>query len=347
MNISSSNRHLNLEDIAKKAGVSRSTVSRVINNEPHVNVKTRERVLDVIAHEGFRPNPAARMLVTQRTRVIGIVIPGTLNIVFEDPYYFPTLLQGVAEITQQQDYGMLLWLGQAGEDEERFYNRIVQNRLMDGLIVASATVDDPLITRLVEMGTQFVMVERPARHHESISYVSVDNVKTAQIAVEHLINQGRRRIATITGALNNVDGLDRLEGYKLALDEAGIALDSNLVAEGRFTRRSGYLAVKKLLKYAPDAIFAASDLMALGALDALKEANLRVPEDVAIVGFDDLPSGLHSSPPLTTMRHPIQQKGAMATSMLLDIIEGNITSPRQILLPTQLVIRKSCGIVDL
>ena len=340
-------RYANLEDIARKAGVSRSTVSRVINDEPYVSERTRTKVRAVIEAEGFSPNPAARMLVTQRTRVIGVVIPHTLLITFQDPFYYPTLLQGVSEVTNERDYATLLWWGQSYDDEDRFARRILQqNRLMDGLIVASATSDDPLIPRLVELGTPFVTVERPAHFEDRVSYVSVDNVQAAQNAVTHLVSLGRRRIGTITGALDNVDGQDRLAGYRNAIQNAGLPFDPALVAEGRFTYQSGAIAARKLIKAGVDAIFAANDISAQGAMEVLREAGLRIPQDVAVMGFDDLPNSMQAAPQLSTVRQPIQQKGVIATSLLLDLIEGKVEGPRQILLPTQLVIRQSCGALE-
>jgi LacI family transcriptional regulator len=253
-------------------------------------------------------------------------------------------LQGVAEATLSRDFATLLWWGQSPEYEEKFYQRILQqNRLMDGLIIASARAEDPLVTKLVEMGTPFVMVERPTRYVDRISYVSVDNALAAQTVVEHLVHHGRRRIGTVTGAMNNVDAQERLDGYKHGLHLTGLSFDPELVYEGQWTRMSGYLGAKHLLRCGVDAIFAANDITALGVLHGLQEAGVRVPEEVAVVGFDDLPNALQVTPQLTTIRHPIQQKGAMATNLLIDLIEGRIESPRQVLLPTQLVIRQSCG----
>jgi LacI family transcriptional regulator len=338
-----SNRPMNLEDIAAKAGVSRSTVSRVINNEPYVSDKTRQRVLTVIEQEEFAPNPVARALVTQRTQVIGVVIPHVPIVVFEDAYYFPFLLQGVARITHERDYAMLLWLGQAGESSDRFYNRIIRNRLMDGVIIASAASNDPLIDHFLETGAPFVMVECPQRDWDRISYVSVDNVAAAYTAVSHLIALGRRRIAHITGNLAISDGRDRVEGYERALRDAGIPLDESLIIEGNFTHRSGYLGMKTLLERKVDAVFASSDITARGVLQALHEARVRVPDDIALVGFDDLPTSVQVTPPLTTIHQPIEEKGACATSILLNIIENGLDEPQQVLLPTELIIRESCG----
>jgi LacI family transcriptional regulator len=337
-------KSLNLEDIAKRAGVSRSTVSRVINNEPYVSDKTRQRVMAVIEQEGFSPNPAARMLVTQRSQVIGIVIPNSLDVLFDDPYYFPTLLRGITSITARRDYGSLLWLAQSQESPEKFHQRILSNRLMDGLILASATADNPLIDSLVEAKMPFVLVERPTRYQDRISYVTVNNVEAARIAVEHLLSVGRRRIATVAGNLAITDGQDRLEGYRIALEIAGISYNPNLVAEGRFNYQAGYLAMKQLLQQngAIDAVFVASDRSAMGALKALNEAGVRVPDDIAMVGFDDQLDAVEAG--LTTMRQPVFDKGARATEILIDLIEGKVDGPRQVLLPTQLVIRKSSGV---
>lgn len=339
----SKDRSRNLEDIAAKAGVSRSTVSRVINNEPVVSEKTRRKVMAVIEREHFSPNPVARALVTQRTNVIGVVIPQLPHILFEDPYYFPTLLQGIFKLANERDYAILLWFGQSGGAEERFFQRIVSNRLMDGVIIASARHNHPLIDHFLDAYTPFVLVERPAHHHDRISYVTIDNFAAAQTAVSHLIKLGRRRIATITGDLAIVDGIDRHEGYKQALRMAGYAVEDRLISEGNFTYQSGYDGMKRLLGQDIDAVFAASDITARGAIQALDEAGVRVPDDVAIVSIDDLPTAVQVRPPLTTVHHPIAEKGSRAAEVLLHLIENNDSPPWQILLPTELVIRESCG----
>lgn len=336
----------NLEDIAKRAGVSRSTVSRVINNEPYVSKRTREKVLAVIEAVGYTPNPGARMLVTRRTQVIGIVIPQSLNVVFEDPYYFPVLLQGVAEAAQQHDHATLLFVGQSDEDEQQLYQRILKNRLVDGLVIASATQDSKITKRLLEHHIPFVMLERPSAYVDRINYVSIDNVSASLKAVNHLLEQGRRRIAHITGSLNNTDASDRMAGYRHALELAGLTVDDDLIAEGHFSSRSGYQGMQTLLDHGVDAVFAASDTTAYGALQALQEAGQRVPEDVAVVGFDDLPRALETSPQLTTIQQPIKQKGFRATELLLDILDSEVMEPKHILLPTQLVIRGSSAPLD-
>ncbi|GAB4575295.1 MAG: LacI family DNA-binding transcriptional regulator [Anaerolineae bacterium] len=332
---------LNLEDIARRAGVSRSTVSRVINNEPYVSEKTRAKVLAVVEEVGFAPNPGARMMVTRRTQVIGVVIPQTLTVVFEDPYYFPTLLQGVAEAAQQHDYAMLLFVGNTNEDEQQLYRRILQNRLMDGLVIASATQDTGIIRQLLNRDTPFVMVERPATAEDRVNYVTVDNVGAVHEVVKHLYSLGCRRIGHVTGSLSNADAQDRLAGYRQALRAVGLPVDEDLIVEGHFSSRSGYLAAQTLIARGVDAIFAASDTTALGVMHALQEAGLRVPDDVAVVGFDDLPRALETRPPLTTVYQPIKEKGFKATELLLDMLDNGHDGPQHVVLPTRLVIRES------
>jgi LacI family transcriptional regulator len=333
---------LNLEDIAKLAGVSRSTVSRVINHHPNVSDNTREKVLQIIEEQNFRPNLAARTLVTQRTQVIGIIVPRAVEVF--NPYYFPLLLQGIADTTYDRGYATLMWWGQEGRGDEHFAKRLLQkNWLMDGLVKAASLIDETMVERIVEMNTPFVMVERPTRFTDLISYVTVDNVQGARTAVEHLIGLGRRRIGHLAGMLNNIDAVDRLEGYRQALEAHNLPYDPSLIGEGQFNRRTGYSAMKQLLTQDVDAVFAGNDDSALGAMQAMREAGVCIPDDIAIVGFDDLHPGEELTPQLTTIHQPIYEKGATATSLLVDMIEGVQEGPRQIVLPTHLVIRQSCG----
>lgn len=333
---------MNLEDIAKKAGVSRSTVSRVINDEPHVSEKTRRRVLAIIQREGFSPNHAARALVTQRTNIVSVVVPQTMNIFFGDNSYYPMLLQGMSESISQRDRAMLLWLQQINERVEVFVERVLSSRRMvDGFIISSVRSSNPIFDQLVNVKATFVMVERPWRLDDQISYVTIDNVAAARMAVKHLVSLGRKRIATITGDMLISDAQDRLAGYKAALVEAGIRVDPDLIFHGYFNAEYGYHGMKYLLQYKPDALFAAGDTTAIGAIKAIQEAGMRVPDDIAVVGFDDLDVATDYN--LTTIYHPVQRKGFEAASLLIDLIEGKVTEPRHIILPTHLIVRETCG----
>ena len=335
---------MNLEDIAKKAGVSRSTVSRVINGEAYVSDKTRQRVLEIVEAEAFTPNMAARTLVTQRTQMIGIVIPDEFKDVFsnEIPYYYSALLQGISEAARPHDYAPLLWIGHH-DDVEEGYRRLLKNRWMDGLIIVSSLKSETmLVTSLLKNRTPFVLIGRPLKQEGQISYVSIENSTAAEQAVRHLLGAGRTRVGAIVGNVDNADSQDRLTGYKQALKSAGIAVDRDLIVTGQFTRAWGYAAMKRLLSAHVDGVFAFSDMIALGALDAIREAGLRVPDDISLVGFDDLPAAAQANPPLTTVRQPITQKGARAAALLIERIEKGTGEPAHILLPTQLVIRQSC-----
>lgn len=332
---------MNLEDIARKAGVSRSTVSRVINNEHDVSERTRQRVLAVIEQERFQPNPAARALVTRRSNIIGVAIPQTANVFFGDNSYFPMLLQGIAEGLNQHDYAMLLWLAESHEVRSAFARRVARHREPDGLIITSIVENDPLLDDLLKRNRRFVMVETPPHHQDQVSFVTVDNVRAAEIAVEHLIALGRRRIATITGDIAIRDAVDRLTGYQNALQKADISVDSRFIIYGKFHRNAGYQGMRELLPLRPDAVFAGVDTIALGVLDAIDEAGLRVPDDIAVVGFDDLDVALQAKPSLTTIRHSVQTVGSTAARLLIDLVEGKVQHPHHIVLPTELIIRDS------
>ncbi|MBK9749545.1 MAG: LacI family DNA-binding transcriptional regulator [Chloroflexi bacterium] len=334
---------ISIHDIAKAADVSRSTVSRVVNHDVNVSPETRARVLEVIERLQYTPNHAARALVKQRSQVIGVVMPGTANVFFGDNSYFPMLLQGIVEAGNHHDQNLLLCLGNVGEPREHFSQRILRNRIGDGYIIASIENDDPLIDHLVQSAPNFVMVERPQRYADVISSVTVDNVHAGQVATEHLISLGYKRIAHISGQLSIADGQDRLEGYRRALAVANIPYDPDLIYVSQFTYEAGVEAMRALLHHQPDAVFAACDASARGAIAAVQQAGLRVPEDIGIVGFDDLDVATKTTPHLTTIQQPVQQKGAAAVELLLDLISGKKVSPQQIVLPSKLVIRESCG----
>lgn len=339
-----SGRPPNLEDIAAKAGVSRSTVSRVINNKPVVSVATRRKVLAVIEQEGYTAHPVAHTFTTPDTHIIGVIIPQVPDVLFEDAYYFPTLLHGISKSANRRNYAILLWFGQSRHDEQMFFKRITSSsQLMDGVIIASARRDSPLIDHFLHSDTPFVLVERPVRQQDMISYVTIDNFQAAWTAVSHLIVLRRQRIGILTGNLNIIDAVDRLAGYKQALREASYPLDDALIREGEFTPQSGYEGMQYLLKQGIDGVFTSSDIIAQGALQALDDAGVQVPQEVAMVSIDDLPTAIRVTPALTTMQHPIEEKGEYAAEVLLKMIEERATTPRQIVLPTRLIIRESCG----
>ena len=237
---------------------------------------------------------------------------------------------------------MLLWLGDLNNNDERWLKKVSNNRLMDGVIVVSLTHEHPLFSRLLKLPYPLVLIDQPLEHSETFNFVSIDNVAAAEALTTHLIQLGRRRIGHVMGDPNIADAHDRLQGYKNALIRAGLPIDPNLITEGRFNRQSGYEATRRLLAFHPDAIFAASDTVALGTLQAAHEAGLRVPHDLAVVGFDDVDVAAHAFPPLTTMVQPLREKGAAAAQLLIDLIQGRVQSP-QAIGSTELIIRQSCG----
>ena len=332
---------MTLEEIAKLAGVSRSTVSRVINNHPNVSPEVRERVWKVIRELDYQPHAAARSLATRRTQVLGLIIPQAVTILFTDPF-FPLLIRGIADACNARRYHLMLSLFSPGDEQRELYSRFIRSGHLDGVIISSTVIDDPLIPRLLKDKIPFVLVGRYP-HDPQVNYVDADNRAGAQMAVDYLIRLGHRRIATITGPLNMIAGLDRYEGYKTALTNRGISFDENLVAEGDFTEEGAYQAMQTLLPQKPTAVFVASDTMAMGAIKAIREAGLRIPEDISVVGFDDLQSSSFTAPPLTTVRQPVYQLGSTAASLLIDLIEGKSEPPQHIILPTELVIRESCA----
>lgn len=332
---------LTLEQIAKLSGVSRSTVSRVINDHPNVKSEVRERVLEIIAETGYHPDPAARSLAGRRTGVIGLVVPRAVQLLFTDPY-IPRLLQGITQACNAHDYTLSLFLLHTLEEEAKLYPRFLRTQLFDGVIIQAAQIGDPLISQMIEHEVPFVMIGRP-EDASNVSFVNADNVVGAYTAVSHLIQLDYQRIATITGPLNTTAGLDRRQGYLNALKDRGRGCDDNLITEGDFTETSGYIAMQRLLPHKPDAIFVASDTMAFGALRALRQARLSIPGDVAVVGFDDLMTSATADPPLTTIRQPILRVGTQAVETLIDILNNGLEPPRRIVMPIELVIRASCG----
>jgi len=332
---------LTLEDIAKLVGVHRSTVSRVVNGAPNVSPEVRKRVLKAIHDTGYHPNAAARSLATQHSGIIGLVLPQSVGSFFSDPY-FPLLTQGIAFGCNNHDLTLSLFLVGSKEDEEKILPRISRHGMLDGLLIQTGHPDDLIIQRVKKFSIPSVLLGRPF-DSEGNTYIDVDNVQAAFNATRHLIDQGYRRIATITGNHDSTVTLDRLEGYHKALGGAGIPVDEALVAEGSFTEISGYQAMQKLIATRPDAVFAASDSMAVGAMRAVQEAGLRIPEDIAFIGFDDVPLATLTKIKLTTIRQPILKFGIKAVELLIDIIENGTKPARRIIMDTELVIRDSCG----
>jgi DNA-binding LacI/PurR family transcriptional regulator len=329
-----------LEEVGAVAGVSRATVSRVINRSPKVSPEARLAVERAIAELGYTPNRAARSLVTRRTDVVALFVSEPEERVFSDPI-FAAVVRGMSAATADVDMTLVLVMAQDDDERERA-RRFLRRDHVDGVVLMSLHGDEPLPRQLVGEGMPTVQIGRPLGR-AAAPYVDADNRGGARLAVEHLLAGGRRAIATVTGPSNMNAGIDRFDGYRDALAAAAIELRPALVEEGDFGEASGYRAMKALLLREPriDGVFAASDLMALGALRALREAGREVPDDVGVVGFDDAPLASHSVPPLTTVRQPLDEMTARTAEILFRQIAGEQRGVERVVCETTLVRRRS------
>jgi LacI family transcriptional regulator len=334
---------LTIEEIAELADVSRSTVSRVLNNHPSVRPAVRARVQQVIAEQRYTPRAAARSLASRRTDAVGLLIPRSAAAIFADPF-FPHVIQGITETSSKRGFFLMLSMVTA-EREQDFYERVVAGHHVDGLIMLSSDIDDPILPLLIRDATPLVLVGRHP-YLPDVCSADVDNQGGAVLAVRHLIELGHRRIATITGPLYMAAAMDRRDGYKQALAEAAMPVRPERIVESDFTQGGGYRAMQKLLNLdqPPTAVFVASDPMAAGALRAVHEAGLRVPEDVAVASFDDLPLASMLTPTLTTVHQPLYELGAAAADLLLNRLDlSSEQPPSHTRLTTHLVVRQSSG----
>jgi DNA-binding LacI/PurR family transcriptional regulator len=329
-----------LEDVGEAAGVSRATVSRVVNGSPKVSPGVRALVEETIAKLGYVPNQAARSLVTRRTDTIALVVcePGAR--VFSDPF-FAAVIRGVGSAAAEADRTVLLLVLQDDAERERA-RRYLRPEHVDGALLLSLHGDDVLPAQLERAGVPTVLVGRTVGP-PTVPFVDADNRAGAREAVEHLLGLGRRTIATIAGPSDMCAAIDRLDGYRDALEAAGIPVRKALVAEGDFFEESGERAMRRLLAGRPDldAVFAASDTMAAGALRALRAAGRHVPGDVAVVGFDDAPLATHTVPTLTTIRQPLDEMAAAAARLLVRRIDTPRAGVEYVVYPTTLVRRGS------
>lgn len=328
-----------LEEVAARAGVGRGTVSRVINGSPRVSEQAKEAVGRAIAELGYVPNRAARALAGSRTDAVALVVPETEARLAEP--YFLDIIRGVSAELAAADMQLLLTLIRTEQERQRFEQYLAAQRV-DGVLLVSVHRDDPLPDQVRALGLPAVLNGRRSPR-EPVAYVDSDNVGAGRSAVAHLAGRGRCRIATITGPLDMDAARGRLAGYRQGLAAAGLPVDERLVATGDFTEDGGRRAMRELLARCSDldAVFAASDLMAVGALAVLRAAGLDVPGDVALVGVDDSPVARHLDPPLTSVRQPIEEMGRTMAGLLLRQIAGEDVEPAHLVLPTELVVRKS------
>jgi DNA-binding LacI/PurR family transcriptional regulator len=325
-----------LDEVAERAQVSRTVASRVINNGPNVSRAKRDAVEKAIRELGFTPNRSARALATRQTGVVVLAVSGDGPEVFADPF-FAQVIVGASAALEKTDLHLVLSLAMS-EHGQRRLQTFLQTRGADGVMVVATRGVDPLIDIAARSGLPTVFVGLPA-HGAPPYYVDVDNAAGSRTATEHLLRGGRRRIAMITGPLDTAVGRERHRGYAEALLLAG--LEPCATEPGDFMEASGVAAMRALLQARPDldAVVAANDNMAAGALRVLREAGRTVPGDVAVVGFDDMPIAMHTDPKLTTIHQPVQALGRESARMLIELLDG--AQPDSFILPTKIVVRES------
>ncbi|MGC4979420.1 MULTISPECIES: LacI family DNA-binding transcriptional regulator [unclassified Streptomyces] len=328
-----------IHDVAREAGVSRGTVSRVLNGGHYVSPSAQEAVNAAIRRTGYVVNRHARSLITGRSDSVGFLLTEPQERFFEDPN-FNVLLRGCTQALAAHDVPLLLMLA-GTQDERRRITRYITAGHVDGVLLVSSHSGDPVAEELREAGVPLVACGKPIGLGSKVSYVAADDRDGARDMVTHLLSLGRRRIGMVTGPLDTPGGVERLAGYREVLAEAGVEADDRLIASGDYSRASGEAGAEQILDRAPDmdAVFVASDLMAQGVLTALRKAGRRVPEDVAVGGFDDSPAATAATPALTTIRQPWDRISSEMVRVLLAQIGGE--DPAAVILPTELVRRES------
>jgi DNA-binding LacI/PurR family transcriptional regulator len=330
-----------LESVARRAGVSRATAGRVLSGSTTVGPQAREAVLAAAAELHYVTNRAARSLMTRRSDSIAFVVAESEDRFFADPY-FSQVLHGAHGVVARHDLQLVFAVVSRDADERQRFERFALGGHLDGAILVSLHGDDPLPARLQDAGVPVVLSGRPfAKDSAPLAYVDADNVGGAMSAVRLLAGEGRRRIATITGPLDMAAAVDRFGGFRAEL-AAHDAVDAG-AADGDFSIEGGRRAMLALLDADPgiDAVFAANDLMAVGALQALRERGRRVPEDVAVVGFDDSAVAVSAQPALTTVRQPMVEMGRALATLLFEQITHGEEPQSPVILPTEIVRRQS------
>ena len=326
-----------IRDVARAAGVSVATVSRALNNQTRVRTETRARVSQAATELDYTPNEAARSLITSRTHAFGVLLPDLYG------EFFSEVLRGVDLRARRDGYHLLVSSSHANGEDLVGALRAMRGRI-EGLIVMAPDVDTAALVQAAGAGIPLVLLD-PHVKAIGCDSISIDNEAGAAAAVDHLLRLGHQRIATITGPEQNADARQRLAGYRKALGARGIEADPAFISTGDFTEPSGYAAVAPLLalRPRPSAIFAANDYMAIGAMSALTQAGLRIPEDMAIVGFDDIAMARYLNPPLTSVNVDLLDLGARAVQRLVDTKNGVASRRRSEVTPATLVVRQSCG----
>ncbi|MEM3062908.1 MAG: LacI family DNA-binding transcriptional regulator [Nitrososphaerota archaeon] len=328
-------------DVAKRAGVSAMTVSRVINGKKDVKPETRDKVLKAIEELGYVPNSLARSFVLQRTKTIGLVITDITN------PFFTTLARGVEDTAMKNQFSVIFCNTDEDPEKEVLYLELLARKRVDGVILASASGKRTPLKSILLSKIPVVLIDREVDGLEDLDIVKGDSVYGAYLLTKHLINLGHKRIGIIVGSKNISTAEDRVEGYKKALVEAGIDIDDELIRFARYSREDGYKVTKELLNLEnpPTAIFGGNNFIAVGAMMAIRDSGLRVPEDIALVSFDDIESLSQVYPFFTVVTQPAYSMGVISAELLIRRIEDKdrVRERRKVILQPELIIRESAG----
>ncbi len=330
---------MKIADIAKLAGVSTATVSRVLNHPEMVKEETRKRVLEIIEKHGYEPNRIARSLRVRSTGNIGLIVPVESGSVFESPY-FGLLLRGMSEASDLRNFHIIF--STSHQDNVKVFENFLKKSIVDGFVVLDVRDEDPRVKFLKSHDVYFVVVGRPKGVGDYI-YVDSDNFEGAYKATAHLLRTGHERIAFLNGPEDHSVSRDRLLGFLKAHDDLGVQPIEDLIMHGKFTEESGYEMTKKVLKRGVDAIFYSGDVMAFGGMMAIRENGMEIGRDISIIGFDDVPASRVVTPPLSSVRQPIMKIGREAVNILIDLIEGK--KVRSKVFPTELILRGSVRVM--
>lgn len=334
----SGNKMPTIYDIAKEAGVSYSTVSRTLSGFEFVKESTRERVLAASKKLGYVPNQQARSLAGGPSNLIGVLVPTLSN------EYITQIIHGVDDELTKSNYNLILYTTNRHQGKEATYAAAIMNGAADALLLVAPLITDPYLDVLREQNFPYVLIDQADQSDQSTA-VNTTNRKGAYEATQHLIRLGHRRIGFIAGLPQLNSAMERFNGYKSALTDYDLPFYEEYVAAGKFTSGNGYEAAQQLLELPspPTAIFAANDLSAFGALEAIREHRLRIPEDISLVGFDDIPQAAMVYPKLTTIRQPLHQMGHEGVKLILEMLADPAMELRRITLDTQLIVRDSCA----
>ncbi|HHU51925.1 MAG TPA: LacI family transcriptional regulator [Firmicutes bacterium] len=340
-----------IKDIAKKAGVSPSTVSRVIANHPRISSATKHKVMKIMKELDYHPNMIARSLASKSSKIIGVIIPGTAERSFEHPF-FPELLRGIGTVAYQHGYNILISSVTSLEEEKDTIIQFARGGITDGVILLTSRVRDPSVAELIKMSFPFVIIGR-SEQESRVNWVDNDNFSIGYELTEHFIKRGHRRIAFLGLSPDFLVTVDRFNGYKQALRDHGIPVDEELVVESQFVTDDGYHLMKTFYRHRsvqPTGIIACDDLLAFGAIKYLNEHGLEVPRDVAVAGVNNVPQAAYFSPSLTSVEINAFSLGAKAVELLLAEVNEEYTagvphtrSYSRTIIPAELIVRDSTG----